>query len=93
MIGDVRPITLKVVGVAGNLSARQAESVGLIATELVMSALKHAFLDQNMKGRINVAYDVDGTNWKLSEPFVKENERVPLRMCRFERIRISGSPF
>ena len=43
MIGDVRPITLKVVGVAGSLSARQAESVGLIATELVMNALKHAF--------------------------------------------------
>jgi two-component sensor histidine kinase len=57
---------LKVVGVAGSLNARQAESVGLIATELVMNALKHAFPDQNMKGRINVAYDVDGTNWKLS---------------------------
>src|SRR6202167_295674 len=66
MIGDTRPITLKVVGVAGSLSARQAESVGLIATELVINALKHAFPDQNMKGRINVAYDVDGTNWKLS---------------------------
>jgi two-component sensor histidine kinase len=66
MIRDARPITLKVVGVAGSLSARQAESVGLIATELVMNALKHAFPDQNMKGRISVAYDVDGTNWKLS---------------------------
>ena len=66
MIRDARPITLKVVGVAGSLSARQAESVGLIATELVMNALKHAFPDHNMKGRINVAYDVDGTNWKLS---------------------------
>ena len=31
-----------------------------------MNALKHAFPNQNMKGRINVAYDVDGTNWKLS---------------------------
>jgi len=66
MIRDARPIKLKVVGVAGSLSARQAESVGLIATELVMNALKHAFPDPNTKGRINVAYDVDGTNWKLS---------------------------
>jgi two-component sensor histidine kinase len=66
MIRGARPITLKVVGVAGTLNARQAESIGLIATELVMNALKHAFPNQNIKGRINVAYDVDGTNWKLS---------------------------
>jgi two-component sensor histidine kinase len=66
MIGGTRPITLKVAGVAGSLSSRQAESIGLIATELVMNALKHAFPDQNTKGWINVAYDVDGTNWKLS---------------------------
>jgi two-component sensor histidine kinase len=66
MIGDARPVKLKVVGTGGSLTSRQAESVGLIATELVMNALKHAFPDQNMKGRINVAYDVDGTNWKLS---------------------------
>jgi two-component sensor histidine kinase len=66
MIGDARPVKLKVVGAAGSLTSRQAESVGLIATELVMNALKHAFPDQNMKGRITVAYDVDGTNWKLS---------------------------
>ena len=66
MIRDARPITLKVVGMAGRLNARQAESIGLIATELIMNALKHAFPDPNMKGRIRVAYDVDGTNWKLS---------------------------
>ena len=66
MIGNARPVTLKVAGMAGRLSSRQAESVGLIATELVMNALKHAFPDKNMKGLINVTYDVDGTNWKLS---------------------------
>ena len=66
MIGDTRPVTLKVVGTAGSLSSRQAESVGLITTELVMNALKHAFPSENMKGRINIAYDVDGTNWKLT---------------------------
>jgi two-component sensor histidine kinase len=66
MIGNDRPVTLKVVGTAGSLSSRQAESLGLITTELVMNALKHAFPSENMKGRINIAYDVDGTNWKLS---------------------------
>jgi len=66
MIGDARPITLKVAGTGGSLSSRQAESVGLITTELVMNALKHAFPSESMEGRIVIAYDVDGTNWKLS---------------------------
>jgi two-component sensor histidine kinase len=38
----------------------------LIATELVMNALKHAFPTDKIDGRIVIAYDVDGTNWKLS---------------------------
>jgi two-component sensor histidine kinase len=66
MIDDVRPVTLKVVGMAGTLSSRQAESIGLITTELVMNALKHAFPSESMKGQINIRYDVDGTNWKLT---------------------------
>ena len=66
MIGDVRPVTLKVAGTAGSLDSRQAESVGLITTELVMNALKHAFPSEKMDGRISIAFDVDGTNWKLS---------------------------
>jgi two-component sensor histidine kinase len=66
MIRNARPVTLKVVGTAGSLSSRQAESIGVITTELVMNSLKHAFPGESMKGQINVAYGVDGTNWKLS---------------------------
>jgi two-component sensor histidine kinase len=66
MIGDSRPIALEVVGEGGKVTIRQAESLGLIATELVMNALKHAFPVNKTESRIIIAYDVDGTNWKLS---------------------------
>jgi chemotaxis protein methyltransferase CheR len=66
MIGSTRPISLKVVGEGGSATSRQAESLGLIVTELVMNALKHAFPDDKVKGQIIVAYDMIGTNWKLS---------------------------
>jgi chemotaxis protein methyltransferase CheR len=66
MIGGTRPISLKVVGEGGVATSRQAESLGLIVTELVMNALKHAFPDDKTKGQITVAYDMIGTNWKLS---------------------------
>ena len=66
MIGDTRPISLKVIGEGGTATSRQAESLGLIVTELVMNALKHAFSGDNAEGQITVAYDVEGTNWKLS---------------------------
>ena len=66
MIGDSRPILLKVVGEGGRATSRQAESLGLIVTELVMNALKHAFADEKAEGQITVTYDMAGANWKLS---------------------------
>jgi two-component sensor histidine kinase len=66
MIGESRPISLKVVSGGGSVTSRQAESLGLIVTELVMNALKHAFPDEKFKGQITVTYDMAGTNWKLS---------------------------
>jgi two-component sensor histidine kinase len=66
MIGDSRPISLKVVGRGGSTASRQAESLGLIVTELVMNALKHAFPDETTVGEIVVTYEVAGSNWKLS---------------------------
>jgi two-component sensor histidine kinase len=65
MIGDIRPISLKVKGNGGRTTSRDAECLGLIVTELVMNALKHTFHDKRA-GLITVGYDAAGTNWRLS---------------------------
>jgi two-component sensor histidine kinase len=66
MIGDSRRVSIRVISDGASATSRQAESLGLIATELVMNALKHAFSLNKTDGRITVSYDVDATNWKLS---------------------------
>jgi PAS domain S-box-containing protein len=66
MIGDSRPITLKVAADAGTVVSHQAVSLGLIVTELVMNALKHAFPGVKSDAAILVTYKVAGTDWKLT---------------------------
>jgi chemotaxis protein methyltransferase CheR len=66
MIGDNRAIALKVRGDEKTATSRDAESLGLIVTELVINAIKHAFNGTTKDGQIAVAFDVSGTDWKLS---------------------------
>ena len=66
MIGERRPIVLEVRAQDGSASSSSAVSIGLIVTELVLNALKHAFPDENSQGKVLVAYDVAGSNWRLT---------------------------
>src|SRR3984885_11058692 len=66
MIGEDQSISLKVIGKGGIATCRNAESLGLIVTEVVINALKHAFNADTKDGRITVSYEVSGTDWKLS---------------------------
>jgi len=66
MIGDSRPISLKVEADAGTIVSHQAVSIGLIVTELVMNALKHAFPGEKKDAAILVSYRVSDTDWKLT---------------------------
>jgi PAS domain S-box-containing protein len=66
MIGGSRPIALKVVADAGTVASHEAVSLGLIVTELVMNALKHAFPGEKSDAAILVAYKVADTDWKLT---------------------------
>ena len=65
--GGGEPIGLDCLRVdGGTVSATDAVSVGLIVTELVINALKHAFVDDRAAGRIVVTYDLSGDAWCLA---------------------------
>jgi chemotaxis protein methyltransferase CheR len=66
MISENRPISIKFSGTGGNSTRRDAESIGLIVTELVINSLKHAFKETLKGGEIAVVYDVSGADWRLA---------------------------
>ena len=65
MIRDRRPISLQVRVNGGTAESAKAVSLGLIVTELVINALKHAFPKDSQDGRVVVSYEIDGPDWKL----------------------------
>jgi two-component sensor histidine kinase len=66
MISDNRAVSIKFSGSGGICTSRNAESIGLIVTELVINSLKHAFNETTKDGEITVSYDVSGTDWQLA---------------------------
>jgi two-component sensor histidine kinase len=64
MILDGQPISLRVEATEGATTSEQAVSMGLIAVELVLNAIKHAF-PGGAKGKIIVGFEARETAWRL----------------------------
>jgi PAS domain S-box-containing protein len=66
MVGERRPVSIKVQATSGTAVSSEAVSLGLIVTELVINALKHAFPSNSEEGEILVRYEGEKSGWRLS---------------------------
>lgn len=65
MIADPERLSIEVRADGSTVAAEVSVSLGLIVTELVINALKHAFPDER-QGKIVVSYHSDGLDWTLA---------------------------
>ena len=65
MIRESRPLTLRVRSDNATISSHDAVSLGLVVTELVINALKHAF-PGGRGGKVLIDYEVEPSGWTLS---------------------------
>ena len=65
MILDDQPVSIRVEAGAGAVTSQEAVSMGLIATELVINALKHGF-SGGAKGTIVVGFESTARAWRLA---------------------------
>lgn len=66
MIDEAGGIRLSATTDDSSADANQSTSLGLIVTELVINALKHAFPDRNRSGEILVDYRAQGAGFALT---------------------------
>jgi two-component sensor histidine kinase len=66
MVGEERSTVIKVAADKGTIDSARAVSLGLIVTELLINAIKYAFPHPTTNDRIDVRYEVNGADWKLT---------------------------
>ncbi|MBT9445291.1 MAG: PAS domain-containing protein [Hyphomonadaceae bacterium] len=66
MIGEGQAIRVDVRASEGRMSSTDAVSIGLIVTELMINALKHAFPVDHKGSFVAVVYETIGPDWRLT---------------------------
>jgi two-component sensor histidine kinase len=66
MIDDPQRLTLETIVDETSTNSDVSVSMGLIVTELVINAIKHAFPDEATGGKITVSFAAEGQGWLLS---------------------------
>jgi len=66
MIGENRPIRVEVCAGDADVSSTEAVSIGLIVTELIINAIKYAFLEKQSAAAIDVKFEMARSDWNLT---------------------------
>ncbi len=66
MVAESQPIAIEVSAVHDMIGSDKAVSLGLIVTELVINAIKHAFPVTRKNATIKVTYETREDDWKLT---------------------------